>query len=846
MRRFISFIVLAISILAISVFNIQSTGDKINWSMEFDEGREITYRIETRDDSTEIDMDDFVEKLGIRLEDAGATSYEIESAVDEGNKYEVKIAVGARYVAYIDNILRSAMSAGPITLFTTDDNGAEINEESIVRHSADIYFDANSQAYVKVEVTDAVKEINDSFEDDNASNRLLVLWQGKYEDLKYKDLAEEDYSFKEKTNEQLKDKVLAVINLDANDPTTAEDGTTTIDNSRFIKEEVDGVEKYYITFDSYGYANDTESTTKFTAQSARSFVRMFNSDLLDYEITELNSRTIKASYGSTAADLMVWSNVIAIVIVCAFLLINYGFTAISGCAGISVATLIAVALFNFFSIQVGPISILALVCSLTMSTSMLCVYYRRTKENAYDGRSLSKSSNDGYRKAISTAVDSTVLLFALGIILSVVSGEKLKSFGLFLLISSLVNVLFTFILSKCLNNYLMNSVATEKPSLFALKLESIADLNGNREKDIPVDLMQRISVKKHSKKAFVGSVLGMVVALGSIIGFGIANDSFNYSNSNEYGRIEIRTVYKELFDERNYDNDLKTNVIEYFKEFDSSLNVINEPYSIETENPNDKDKNYVYFYVDFDSPVSADNSAYIALEEMVAEKDDQHSEIATYVVNSGTVKSDFNNSLILIGITLGVTLVYFLVRYHYAFALSSTTSLIVGSTISLGLLSLLRLEVSAFVGVGLLAGVVVTMLLFIPIGNRINQLKNESKVKITTYDQREVISYQAMKDSISIYVKSFVGYSVILLALIPLVPNMLTIYLSAVISLLVNGLVGMFVLIPFTLFIERNVKFSKARAKRMEIRKAKREKLAKANRNRGAEPEEIIIPGIND
>ena len=31
-----------------------------------------------------------------------------------------------------------------------------------------------------------------------------------------------------------------------------------------------------------------------------------------------------------------------------------------------------------------------------------------------------------------------------------------------------------------------------------------------------------------------------------------------------------------------------------------------------------------------------------------------------------------------------------------------------------------------------------------------------------------------------------------------------------------------------------------------ELRKAKREKAIKANRNKGAEPEEIIIPGIND
>ena len=45
MRRFIAFIVLAISLLGITLFNVQSATDKINWSQEFDRGTEVVYRI---------------------------------------------------------------------------------------------------------------------------------------------------------------------------------------------------------------------------------------------------------------------------------------------------------------------------------------------------------------------------------------------------------------------------------------------------------------------------------------------------------------------------------------------------------------------------------------------------------------------------------------------------------------------------------------------------------------------------------------------------------------------------------------------------------------------------------
>ena len=52
MRRFIAFIVLAISLLGITLFNVQSTTDKINWSQEFDRGTEVVYRIENRERKT--------------------------------------------------------------------------------------------------------------------------------------------------------------------------------------------------------------------------------------------------------------------------------------------------------------------------------------------------------------------------------------------------------------------------------------------------------------------------------------------------------------------------------------------------------------------------------------------------------------------------------------------------------------------------------------------------------------------------------------------------------------------------------------------------------------------------
>ena len=122
MRRLIAFIVLAISMLGIVLFNVQASVEGLNWSQEFDNGTEVVYKISVPNDpAARIDMDYVVTTMGNRLEDAGATNYSIESLVDINSKeYEVRIILGSRHHSNVSNILRSTISAGEFSLYDTE------------------------------------------------------------------------------------------------------------------------------------------------------------------------------------------------------------------------------------------------------------------------------------------------------------------------------------------------------------------------------------------------------------------------------------------------------------------------------------------------------------------------------------------------------------------------------------------------------------------------------------------------------------------------------------------------------------------------------------------------------
>ena len=62
MRRLIAFIVLVVSMLGMTLFNIQATEDKVNWSQEFDRGTEVVYHVEQSEDATdEVEIEKLIE-----------------------------------------------------------------------------------------------------------------------------------------------------------------------------------------------------------------------------------------------------------------------------------------------------------------------------------------------------------------------------------------------------------------------------------------------------------------------------------------------------------------------------------------------------------------------------------------------------------------------------------------------------------------------------------------------------------------------------------------------------------------------------------------------------------------
>lgn len=873
MRRLIAFIVLTISMLGLVLFNVQGINENLSYSQEFANGTEVLYKISgAGNEETTIDIDNVVSVMGDRLEASGATNYSIQKASDGENNYEVKIVLGSRNSNNVDNILRSVGSSGNFSFYTTDGTDGT-DSDPIIPGSAEVLYNYQNQAYIRLEVTSEVQGVINNAKDE-VGNSLLVLWQGKTDDLDYTDLADTNYVSETfgMTGEQLQSKVLAVIDLSesSSDSTTTSSAydphrvwkTTTgesegIDNSTFTVEGEGEDARYYLTFAAYGYAANTESTILMNAESAHSFERMFNQkSLSNYEITEVYRRSYTPEYGS---DAVMWMNVTFIVstlLVCLFLLVSYGFMAISGAIGVALTALADMFILNLFGFIVNPITIISIVVTFGFAVNMLCVYYRRIKEEVYLGRVISKASAEGFRKTISTAVDTTVIFLVLGIVLSLLSRQSIQNFALFFVFSSLLSVILVFLVSRILNHFLFNSKLETKHKLYRINDKYIND-SGDGTSLVPENSIQKLNVKK-GFKATLGVYLGLVaLSAVSLITLGFTAGAFNYNSFEPFGRIEVRTSIETLFEEKMPDNFTPVegtqldNFVAYINSF-GEVEVTNSWVVTNMENPFGKEGDtYLYFYADLSSPLSLDSETYIALDNFVRTFDTMEGYegpmINSYTVTPGIVTSDFYNTFVLMGVSLGIVFVYFLIRYRYTMALASIISVAGSTFIAIAILSLARFETSAYLGIAILGGMLLSLLFMIPFGTSLNQLKNESKIKITTSDQRVELLEKAYKRNVTQMGLSFVCFTVLSLVLIPFSPiGMMNIYIVFAITLFINGVFAVFMVTPLASVFEKKFKNTKLKERRAKKLMAKREKLAKQNRNKGAEPEEIIIPGIND
>ena len=844
MRRFYAFLIMAFSLMAIVIFNIQGQYYSFRSGLEYSTGTEVTYKITPNDDDTDFSIQEVADIFTSRLEASGAKDYyvytEEDLEPDMGGEpyYQITVRLAGMENS-LTNILRSLETYGDIWI-TTQDNTRTEDGNDIVRGSARVTYEG-AQAIVTVETTNAFKddvgsnldlstsESENSEEGEVFTGDYLIVWTNYVDNV---DSYEDACKGLTLEQQKMQDKILCVL-----------------EGSSFSRGDENNAPT--IRIENIGFVASGASQNLLNADSAHSVERVLNSPEVNFSITRLHADTISAQYGNDALLKVSLGALIAFLVVAIILIVCYGVGGFIGSIALMLSLFLITAVYNFFNLALSPAYLVGYVVAIGIGGVIITSYLERLKNELYKGRNPSKACKESFKKGYSTALDATIFTLLTSIALALFSRNSIINFALYLIIAAIISIPVCLFVTRILLYWFCNSKMALHKKLFRVKVDQIPDVN-KEESQTYFGSHEKYDATKHQKKSFIGFGILSLVSIVSIVLFSVVSTTFRYTTEfDSYTTIQIV--------DRNGEEHFATekDVYDFYDQFNMEPSNVN--ISIVTD-PNDIDQeDQVYYvnasfrYVIDENDANRENILQVLSDDyelefvLGAPEDETYDSVYFLTIVPQVSVSNFNNALLLILITSICAIIYIVVRFRYTFTIPSLVITILTVLITTGIISLIRLPVSSNVGIALLAGVLITTLLeFVPLV-RYGQLIKEGKTKTLVYEDRKEYISIALRRSITGMFLTYGSVMLGALALLLISPSeMYSLYLVTMLCSTIGFATILTLFVPLYLFSEKHLRlrFLKKLAPH-KSEKAKRKQEAREKRN-AVEPEEVIYPGIND
>lgn len=822
MRRLLAYISMVLSLLVVVLFNAQSVYLSNNLGLEYQGGREAVLQFTKRDDGADINVDELSKTLSQRLDLAGASDYRIEVVGDSTEQVQMRVKLPGRDQNEFENIMRIVKSNTNLTF--TNANNDEIDGATLLGSQDEPmilnYSGVTPQPYFVIGDIEAYNNFianNENIADEEVKNNIYV-WENKLESDTY------ELAFGDDPLESVTSKVIA---------------TLTIDDYTFDEANNRGLIS----------VSTLEDGSAFSIASARSYVNARNAQDYNCTIEYLYDNSILASMPSQAQNLAIIGGAVGLGLILLALCLLYGLSGFSAGLALSVTVLFTLLVGNFVGFLFTPSSVSAIYLSLAIGSGIICFAFEKVKMEAKRGKALNKAHFEGFRKATKMNWGINLTVFALSLIVFFIGQASLKSFGGFMTLGAIFNVLASFYLTKWMTYCLVNSSKLTSH----LNLVGLAHVENSKKEKI----VEKLSISKDKlKKRNIASAvtLGVIglLSLGTFLGFGLTGNLYNNTDSYSSGyRVDItyKTERSIQDDDTFLDfQDFLDNVTASGEDigFDASdvvSSTFNRFETVETDYA-ETYTTYISFALDHaletgqrDALINYVTAGFgdLAMIPGIYQEDTN----CTYnITESGNIQHmNFYYYLEAGMVVCFAILIYLLFFGIYA---AMQVGLVLAGELGLGLsiVTLFQLPFTSYTLFGIILALIVTSIIYLPIYSRFRELKKDGKNKYPTEDMRIAYMDEAYKNS---SISTFIG---MLAALIMFVLTIAFIGTEMLTASIVGIVLVVFAFIYYIFFapynyigLRRKIHFKPIKIQR------KKKKPVVTNTN---EPMETIIPGIND
>lgn len=185
---------------------------------------------------------------------------------------------------------------------------------------------------------------------------------------------------------------------------------------------------------------------------AKTLSDKINSGALPFSMTTSNYNTISPTLGGKALDAMVLAAVIALVCVCAFMILWYRLPGILSCLTLLFQIALQILVISVPQYTITLPGIAGLILSAGMAVDANIIISERISDELKKGSSVKNAVVNGYKRAFSSVLDGNITTAAVAGILMIFGSGTMLSFGYTLLTGVLINLVAGVWMSRLMLN----------------------------------------------------------------------------------------------------------------------------------------------------------------------------------------------------------------------------------------------------------------------------------------------------------------------------------------------------------------------------------------------------------
>ena len=887
MRRLWSHIIIAATSLLMVGATFATVVTNINSNIEFEKGRELTFRVEAKDADGNPDKDyvfadtkaveDTAKIMEKRLAAANISSYRVETQDVDTIKVSFVQDTEQQY-----EIIKNYLSFNATLAISNSKETYALATE---------FLDPNKKA--SLETTDGYPSIIIPIKKDNELFQAVYTEakemsdnnEGEVEEQQEQQEGEEEQE--KKTHAYLYlwyDYVVDYYSYDkikqgaeTYDETIASKVLMTFDAANpFLDDDQDELRAYVRPNSGSEDAEITPEGLKEAYENARYYVNLLNAGEMEYHVDFLFSKRapsfVESLIALDAHETVAWSRTF-IATLCALavvtLLLVYFFRL--GASGVAVTSIVSTFLGLLFVVLLGAefniAGVIGLISLAFVSVASGVVYLTKLKEECYRGRTLKKANAEAAKKALLPTVDLHVVLVAIGVACYILGGVIMKSFAVVTILGGIVSLLLNLLGLRGLEWLVTNEQGLAgRYDLFDVAADQVADgLDESKPKYEGANADKDFT--KHRKPVAIGALALLVASIATLVVFGVKDKGAVYNTTTPYSNSQVYVEYKSetanntalTGQVKDKVDDILNNAYLGDKQFKDIVEV--ETFDYVTKIDNTKSGNvtayYAYYRLTFDRALTGEEemtydggkmtvARFFSEEGLSDASITLPNNVEVSLKNSVRVSADqpaFGPIALATGVGIAIAAFYLLLRYRLSRGLANLLVAVGATGIAAGLLSMLHfIQATSYASLAVPFVAVFTLTIAIILMNRERELVLDDRSKDNSIENRKALMVKATAlastpITVVFVIALYLGVNFFGFMATPISWIFLAIFLGVIISTaVVLVCFGPLAQVFYKLF--SGVKIIKP--------KAKKKKARPVRVNKSAEPEEAIFIGIND